>query len=70
MTTLNTPEGEHLSPEISRRRFLQLAGTFSFAVAAGVDLLLPGEVLAIPNAEGFLLVDLKKCQGCCTCMMA
>lgn len=61
---------EKISIELSRRRFLQLVGAFSFAVAAGVDLLLPGEVLAIPNSEGFLLVDLKKCQGCCTCMMA
>ncbi len=26
--------------------------------------------LVIPNAEGFLVVDMKKCQGCSTCMMA
>lgn len=64
------PKEEQSTPELSRRRFLQWAGAFSFAVAAGVDLLLPGEVLAIPNSEGFLLVDLKKCQGCSTCMMA
>lgn len=63
-------ETDNIIQGISRRRFLQLAGAFGFAVTAGVDLLLPGEVLAIPNAEGFLLVDLKKCQGCCTCMMA
>lgn len=62
---------EDQSPnEISRRRFIQFAGTFSLAAAMGVDLLWPGEVLAIPNSEGFLLVDLKKCQGCSTCMMA
>jgi len=61
---------DKLSPEISRRRFLQLAGAYSFAVAAGVDLLVPGELLAMPTSEGYLLVDLKKCQGCGTCMMA
>ena len=35
---------------------------------------LPGRLLAIPNtiadSKGFLVVDLKKCQGCGTCMMA
>ena len=67
---MNELELENSTVEITRRRFLQLAGALSFAVAASVDLLLPGEVLAIPNSQGFLLVDLKKCQGCCTCMMA
>ena len=42
--------------------------------AAGAAILLPGKLLAIPvampDAEGYLLVDLKKCQGCGTCMMA
>ena len=45
-------------------------GALGLAVAVGTDLVLPGMVLAIPNSEGFLLVDLKKCQGCGTCMMA
>jgi len=53
---------------MSRRQFL--AGTGALATAA----LLPGRLLAIPvaiaDAEGFLVVDLKKCQGCGTCMMA
>jgi protein NrfC len=61
---------EKPSTELSRRRFLQLAGAYGFAVAAGVDLLVPGELLAMPTSEGYLLVDLKKCQGCGTCMMA
>jgi len=42
--------------------------------AAGVALLLPDRLLAIPvmmpDSEGYLLVDMKKCQGCGTCMMA
>jgi protein NrfC len=56
------------SEKISRRRFLIGSG------ALGASVLLPGKLLAIPNSipdsEGFLLVDLKKCQGCGTCMMA
>jgi len=55
---------------VSRRQFLVGAGTLGFAAAMGFQLVLPGEVLAIVNAEGFLLVDLKKCQGCGTCMMS
>jgi protein NrfC len=54
--------------KLTRRQFL--VGTS----AIGAALLLPGQLLAIPNgipdSEGFLVVDLKKCQGCGTCMMA
>ena len=53
---------------ITRRQFLVGAG------ALGATVLLPGRLLAIPNgipdSQGFLVVDLKKCQGCGTCMMA
>jgi protein NrfC len=45
-------------------------GALGLAATVGADLVFPGKVLAIPNSEGFLLVDLKKCQGCGTCMMA
>jgi hypothetical protein len=51
------------SSEVTRRQFLVQAGVAGFTVAMGVQWLFPGNVLAIPNAEGFLLVDLKKCQG-------
>ena len=54
---------------LTRRQFLLEAGAVAFATTFGLQLLLPDGVLAIPNAEGFLLVDLKKCQGCGTCMM-
>jgi protein NrfC len=54
--------------KISRRQFLLGSG------ALGAAAFLPGRLLAIPNtiadSEGFLVVDLKKCQGCGTCMMA
>jgi Fe-S-cluster-containing dehydrogenase component len=56
------------SKGITRRQLLKGAG------AAGAAFLLPGKLLAIPttmpDSEGYLLVDLKKCQGCGTCMMA
>jgi tetratricopeptide (TPR) repeat protein len=54
--------------KLSRRQFLVGTG------AIGAAMLLPGRLLAIPNtipdSQGFLVVDLKKCQGCGTCMMA
>ena len=56
------------SGKISRRQFLLGSS------ALGVAVFLPGRLLAIPNtiadSKGFLVVDLKKCQGCGTCMMA
>ena len=56
------------SGKLTRRQFLVGTG------ALGAAILLPGQLLAIPNtipdSEGFLVVDLKKCQGCGTCMMA
>jgi protein NrfC len=54
--------------KLTRRQFLVGTG------ALGAAILLPGQLLAIPNtipdSEAFLVVDLKKCQGCGTCMMA
>ena len=56
------------SGKISRRQFLLGSS------ALGASVLLLGRLLAIPNtiadSKGFLVVDLKKCQGCGTCMMA
>jgi len=56
------------SGKITRRQFLIGTG------ALGAAVFLPARVLAIPNtipdSKGFLVVDLKKCQGCGTCMMA
>ena len=62
------------SDKISRRQFILGVGAIGLAAAAGSNLVLSRDLLAIPNSipdsEGFLLVDLKKCQGCGTCMMA
>jgi protein NrfC len=55
---------------VSRRRFLAVAGSAAALLAAGADVLFADGRLVIPNAEGFLVVDMKKCQGCSTCMMA
>lgn len=56
------------SGKFTRRQFLVGTG------ALGAAVFLPGRLLAIPHtiadSEGFLVVDLKKCQGCGTCMMA
>ncbi len=55
---------------LSRRQLLSGAASLASLAALGVPFRLHGETLVIPNSGGFLLVDLKKCQGCGTCMMA
>src|SRR5512145_1910090 len=61
---------ERLGPdEMARRRFLVGLGVVGAAAALRPEWVLAEDVLVIPNAEGFLLVDMKKCQGCGTCMM-
>jgi protein NrfC len=52
---------------ISRRDFLKASGIAVISVRfAGC--VIPGRL--IPAAEGYLLVDTRKCQGCVTCMLA
>jgi protein NrfC len=61
---------DRLGPdEMARRRFLLGLGAVGTAAALRPDWVMAEDVLVIPNAEGFLLVDMKKCQGCGTCMM-
>jgi protein NrfC len=55
---------------VSRRGVLTGLGVFSMVAAFGAPVLLADDRLVIPNSEGFLVVDRKKCQGCGTCMMA
>ena len=61
----NKPEP---SGKFTRRQFLVGTG------AIGAAIFLPESLLAFPNtiadSNGFIVVDLKKCQGCGTCMMA
>ena len=60
--------------ELSRRGFLKLSK--QVFVGAGVCGVLPGIMIindamaAMPVSGGYILVDLKKCQGCLTCMLA
>jgi protein NrfC len=61
---------ESSSGEITRRKFLMGTGTFVLVASVGGAFILPGKMLVMADAEGFLLVDLKKCQGCGSCKMA
>jgi Fe-S-cluster-containing dehydrogenase component len=58
------------SDRITRRQFLKGASVLGIAAAGGTIFFPEKLIAAIPNSEGFLLVDMKKCQGCGTCMMA
>ncbi len=64
----------------SRRDFIKCSGTVIFVIGSGLYLPSnygyanqenpdgnPGE---IPASQGYLLVDIQKCQGCMSCMLA
>ncbi|MCJ7832951.1 MAG: 4Fe-4S dicluster domain-containing protein, partial [Deltaproteobacteria bacterium] len=64
----------------TRREFLKCTGTIvlvmggglylpAFANAADPKAPIKG-VSGIPASDGYLLVDIKKCQGCVSCMLA
>ena len=59
---------------ISRRDFLIF--TRNAAIGIGAVSLMPNLIwvadglAALPASEGYLLVDIKKCQGCLSCMLA
>ena len=59
---------------LSRRDFLKLSK--NAAIGASVIGVLPNWIwlneglAAVPASEGYLLVDMKKCQGCITCMLS
>lgn len=59
---------------VSRRRFLKMAGVVTTGVilAEAVPRVfwLDEAVAAIPVSGGYLLLDTKKCAGCCSCMLA
>lgn len=66
--------------EISRRDFLKYTGTVVFVVGTGCYALVykgsPDLIKAeieragLPASDGYILVDIKKCQGCISCMLA
>jgi protein NrfC len=59
---------------MSRRNFLKLSKNMVIGIGAGGMLTniywINKGIMAISVSEGYLLVDIKKCQGCVSCMLA
>jgi len=59
---------------LSRRTFLKCTGTIIFALGSGCYLesgrRSKGNGLKMAVSDGYLLVDIGKCQGCISCMLA
>jgi Fe-S-cluster-containing dehydrogenase component len=59
---------------LTRREFVTGAGGAGVGIVLGGLLvrgfMFPDKTFAIPAAEGYLLVDTKKCAGCASCMLA
>ncbi len=53
---------------LNRRKFLKILGAAGIAASASGAFLLPGNLLVMPNSEGYLVVDMGKCMGCSSCM--
>jgi len=53
--------------KITRRDFIKATGTIVLVAGTGWNLYAADE---IPPSDGYLLVDIKKCQGCASCMLA
>ena len=73
-------ERQDQNVKISRRHFMKYTGTIVFALGTGRYVFagqIPTSALKqngidtkIPSSHGYLLVDVKKCQGCTSCMLA
>jgi ferredoxin len=65
---------EDSKPGISRRSFLKLSKNVLVGIGAGGALThivwIKKGLAAYPVSEGYLVVDIKKCQGCVSCMLA
>jgi protein NrfC len=72
-----------MKKEQTRREFLKCTGTIVFMVGSGLYVPALGassnprspkgslpNAAGIPPSDGYLLVDIKKCQGCASCMLA
>jgi protein NrfC len=58
-----------MNPEMSRRQFIQCTGVV--IISLGTDCFVTaGTGGTIPPAQGYLVVDARKCQGCLSCMLA
>lgn len=73
-------EVEKVQKTVSRRNFLKYSGTIVLVLGTGCyvhgnpnskNLKAPLKSRSgIPASDGYLLVDIKKCQGCASCMLA
>ena len=60
-----------MNAELTRRKFLKCSGLVIFSLGAGRYVVAGGEgETRIHPAEGYLIVDAQKCQGCLSCMLA
>jgi protein NrfC len=65
---------------VSRREFLKYSGTIVLVLGTGCYATINGKSndakvqlvshSGIPASDGYLLVDIRKCQGCVSCMLA
>jgi protein NrfC len=60
-----------MNSRLTRRNFLKCTGLVVFSLGGGCYVMActPAET-QIPPAEGYLVVDAQKCQGCLSCMLA
>jgi len=53
--------------KITRRDFIKATGTIVLVAGTGLQFSAADD---IPSSDGYLLVDIEKCQGCASCMLA
>jgi protein NrfC len=53
--------------KITRRHFIKVTGTIVLVAGSRWK---PSAEEEIPSSDGYLLVDIEKCQGCASCMLA
>ena len=73
-------KNKNSNDKISRRSFLKYTGTIIFVVGGGCyvptdkgtgnPVKLDERRGGIPPSQGYLLDDIRKCQGCTSCMQA
>ena len=60
-----------MNSDLTRRKFLKCSGLVIFSLGTGCYVIAGSqEGTQIPPAEGYLVVDALKCQGCLSCMLA
>lgn len=62
---MDRQKGKHR--KITRRNFIKATGTIVLVAGTPWKLFAADE---IPPSDGYLLVDIRKCQGCASCMLA